>query len=48
MADKTRRNFCEFFYFTRQPFTAAPKDASRAADARRKLEDLFRKPDPGK
>ena len=47
--DKTRRNFCEFFYFSRTAFTggsgATGPGASRdrAADARAKLEALFRK-----
>ncbi len=37
--DKARRNFCEFFYFSRAPF-AGPAGKS-PADARAKLEALF-------
>lgn len=40
--DKTRRNFCEFFYYSREPFTGGPDAArDRAAEARAKLEALF-------
>ena len=38
--DKARRNFCEFFYFNRAPFTARPA-AANADQARAKLEALF-------
>ena len=38
--DKTRRNFCEYFYFNRSAFRAQP-GSSREADARRKLDSLF-------
>ena len=45
--DKTRRNFCEYFYFSRAAFTGAPGGGrDRAAEARAKLEALFRKKDP--
>ena len=40
--DKTRRNFCEYFYFSRAPFAAAPPDRTRQAEARAKLEGLFK------
>lgn len=43
VVDKTRRNFCEFFYFSREPFTGTAPAKDRAADARAKLEALFRK-----
>lgn len=49
VAEKTRRNFCEFFDYSRLPFSAAsaaPKD--RAAEARAKLEALFKKPGPSR
>jgi len=42
VVDKRRRNFCEYCYYSSDPFVAAPgKD--RAADARSKLEALFKK-----
>ena len=51
--DKTRRNFCEYFYFSRAAFAGGTGAASRpgasrdrAAEARAKLEALFRKKDP--
>ena len=40
--DKSRGNFCEYFYFSRAPFTGVPADRSRAAEARAKLADLFK------
>jgi len=43
--DKDRRNFCEFFSFNPAPF-AASKQSTRAADARAKLDALFRKKPP--
>jgi hypothetical protein len=43
VADKQRRNFCEYFSFSLAPFGAAA-ESDRAAEARRKLESLFRKP----
>jgi hypothetical protein len=40
--DKTRRNFCEYFYYSREPFTGTPGGArDRAAEARAKLEEMF-------
>jgi hypothetical protein len=39
VVDKHRRNFCEFFAFTREPY--AKGGAALADDARRKLGDLF-------
>ena len=42
--EKTRRNFCEFFYFSREPFVAASGQAKRESDARKKLDSLFGKP----
>ena len=39
--DKSRRNFCEFFYFNRAAFVAAAPNESRAANARDKLDALF-------
>lgn len=40
--DKARGNFCEFFYFSREPFVASAPVVDRAADARAKLASLFR------
>ena len=39
--DKHRRNFCEYFYFSREPFKAKGAGAAREADARAKLNQLF-------
>ena len=39
--EKTRRNFCEFFYFSREPFPAAAAGTKRESDARSKLDSLF-------
>ena len=44
--DKARANFCEFFYFSRAPFAAGARPVDRAAEARARLESLFRKPAP--
>ena len=45
--EKTRRNFCEFFYFSREPFAGAGPGAKRADDARQRLDSLFGgKPSP--
>lgn len=41
--EKARRNFCEFFYFSREPFVKTGTSANRAADARAKLDALFKK-----
>jgi len=38
--EKTRRNFCEFFYFNRAPHVPAAS-GKPATDARAKLEALF-------
>jgi hypothetical protein len=43
--DKRRRNFCEYFYYSTAPFTGAPAP-DRTAEARAKLEALFRKKGP--
>lgn len=52
--DKTRRNFCEFFYFSRAAFagpggpaTGPGASRDRAAEARAKLEALFKKKEEG-
>lgn len=52
VTDKTRRNFCEFFYFSRAAFaggagTGSGTSRDRAAEARAKLEALFRKKGEG-
>ncbi len=39
--DKSRRNFCEYFSYTREPLRAAGADKSREAAARSKLDALF-------
>ena len=41
VVEKDRRNFCEYFYFSRAAFTAPAAGRDRAADARAKLEGLF-------
>jgi hypothetical protein len=41
VAEKNRRNFCEFFSFHREPLAAKAVGSSREADARRKLDQLF-------
>jgi hypothetical protein len=46
VADRERRNFCEYFYFSRAPFVAGAAGPDRAAEARAKLDALFRKPPP--
>jgi len=43
--DKHHRNFCEYFELNREPFQGKARQSTREADARRKLEDLF-KPKP--
>jgi hypothetical protein len=46
VVEKTRRNFCEYFVFTRQLQGPGPKK-ERPSDARAKLEALFKpKPTP--
>jgi hypothetical protein len=46
--DKTRRNFCEYFYFNRAPYVADSGGQARAADARAKLAGLFKEPSAAK
>ncbi len=41
VVDKTRRNFCEFFYFSRAAGGARRADSGRADEARAKLDALF-------
>lgn len=41
--DVDRRNFCEYFSFSREPFAAAA-DPRRQNQARARLEALFKKP----
>jgi len=43
--EKARRNFCEYFYFSREPFAGTGRSVKRESDARAKLEALFKKPD---
>ncbi len=44
--DHARRNFCEYFSFSREPFVASAGQSARAAEARAKLGELFgKKPD---
>ena len=40
--DKTRRNFCEYFYFDRAPFAAAAPTQAHESEARAKLAGLFK------
>lgn len=40
--DKQRRNFCEFFDFNPAPFRGPARDTSREAQARAKLDSLFK------
>lgn len=39
--DKERANFCDYFQLAERPFSVGQKDA--AAEAKKKLEELFRK-----
>jgi hypothetical protein len=39
--EKDRRNFCEFFDFTRTPFARRTTAESRTTDARARLSELF-------
>jgi hypothetical protein len=41
VVEKDRRNFCEYFSFSREPFVGKAPARDRAADARAKLEGLF-------
>lgn len=43
VVEKDRRNFCEYFYFSRTPFAAGAPQRDRKAEARSKLDALFRK-----
>ncbi len=40
VTDRERANFCEFFQLAAEPLGSGP---DRSAEARRKLDDLFRK-----
>lgn len=48
VVDKQRRNFCEYFSYSREPFASGAVQAKRASDARAKLDALFRKPGEGR
>ena len=39
VVEKTRRNFCEFFYFSREVFAAG--SGGKASEARTKLDAMF-------
>jgi hypothetical protein len=41
VVDKDRRNFCEYFSFSRVPFQGQAPSRDRAAEARAKLEGMF-------
>jgi hypothetical protein len=43
IADRERANFCEFYQLADTP--TGPGVVDRSAEARQKLDDLFRKPD---
>lgn len=45
VVDKTRRNFCEYFYYSRELFAGGAPTRDRAAEARAKLEALFKRPE---
>ncbi len=45
--DKKRRNFCEFFSINPAPFRPPTTDKTREAQARAKLEGLFKGGAPG-
>jgi len=45
VTEKWRRNFCEYFEWSPAPFVAG-QGGDRAADARARLDALFRKPGP--
>ena len=45
VVEKTRRNFCEYFDYSKEPFPGAEKK-DRAAEARAKLEAAFKKKGP--
>src|SRR5947208_5516896 len=42
--DKERRNFCEYFSFSLEPFRVAGRGEARQAEARARLDALFGKP----
>jgi hypothetical protein len=44
--EKTRRNFCEYFDYSTEPFAGA-SGKDRAAEARAKLEAVFKKSPAG-
>jgi hypothetical protein len=46
VTEKDRRNFCEYFYFSRTSFRVTGAGADTQAKARAKLEGLFKDP-PG-
>ncbi len=46
VADRLRRNFCEFFAYSLAPFASPGAARDRAAEARAKLDALFRKDPP--
>ena len=41
VVEKDRRNFCEYFYFSREPYRPAAATSGREAEARKKLESMF-------
>jgi hypothetical protein len=41
VVEKDRRNFCEYFQFSREPFAAAGSGGAKQAEARAKLDALF-------
>ena len=43
VTDKTRRNFCEFFELSDRAFAGGASKTDRAAEARAKLDALFKK-----
>jgi hypothetical protein len=48
VVEKDRRNFCEFFEFSREPYRAGGGQGAREAEARKKLEGLFGGPGDAK
>ena len=46
VVEKTRRNFCEYFDYSTEPFAGA-SGKDRAAEARAKLEAVFKKSPAG-
>lgn len=47
VVDKDRRNFCEYFSFSRTPFEGKAPKSNRAAEARAKLDAMFGGSKPG-